>query len=86
MKLKRVAVIVLAGLFVYLSLYTWNLRTGHLDTLAEILFQLGKKDEAVATQKKAITLSPKRVYFKKQLARIEAGDPNAPRPAEDGED
>ncbi len=35
MKLKRVAVIVLAGLFVYLSLYTWNLRTGHLDTLAE---------------------------------------------------
>lgn len=35
MNLKRVAVIVLTGLFVYLSLYTWNLRTGHLDTLAE---------------------------------------------------
>lgn len=35
MNLKRVAVIVLTGLFVYLSLYTWNLRTGHLDSLAE---------------------------------------------------
>ncbi len=35
MNLKRVAVYVLAGLFLYLSLYTWNLRTGHLDTLAE---------------------------------------------------
>ena len=35
MKLKSIAVIVLTGLFVYLSLYTWNLRTGHLDRLAE---------------------------------------------------
>ncbi|MCM0755764.1 rod shape-determining protein MreC [Desulfovibrio aminophilus] len=35
MKLKRIAVIVLTGLFVYLSLYTWNIRTGHLDRLAE---------------------------------------------------
>lgn len=34
MKPKRVAVLVLAGLFVYLSLYTWNLRTGHLDALS----------------------------------------------------
>ncbi|WP_319541174.1 rod shape-determining protein MreC [uncultured Pseudodesulfovibrio sp.] len=31
---KRIAVIILAGLFVYLSLYTWNLRTGHLDALS----------------------------------------------------
>ncbi|MGE4504179.1 MAG: rod shape-determining protein MreC [Desulfovibrionaceae bacterium] len=34
MKPKRVAVLILAGLFLYLSLYTWNLRTGHLDALA----------------------------------------------------
>ncbi|MGE4293380.1 MAG: rod shape-determining protein MreC [Desulfovibrio sp.] len=33
MKPKRLAVIALAGLFVYLALYTWNLRTGHLDAL-----------------------------------------------------
>jgi len=31
---KRIAVIIVAGLFVYLSLYTWNLRTGHLDALS----------------------------------------------------
>ncbi|MBN2141446.1 MAG: rod shape-determining protein MreC [Desulfovibrionaceae bacterium] len=34
MKLKRIAVILLAGLFLYLTLYTWNLRTGHLDTFS----------------------------------------------------
>lgn len=33
MKPKRLAVFALAGLFVYLALYTWNLRTGHLDAL-----------------------------------------------------
>lgn len=32
--MKRIAVLILAGLFFYLSLYTWNLRTGHLDSLA----------------------------------------------------
>lgn len=33
MKPKRLAVIALVGLFVYLTLYTWNLRTGNLDAL-----------------------------------------------------
>jgi len=33
-KPKRIASIIVAGLFVYLSLYTWNLRTGHLDALS----------------------------------------------------
>lgn len=33
MSLKRVVLFILAGLFLYLSLYTWNLRTGHLDAL-----------------------------------------------------
>ena len=56
------------------------------DTLAEVLFQLGKKDEAVKAQKKAIELAPRRAYFRKQLKRIEAGDPKAPLPVEDGED
>jgi tetratricopeptide (TPR) repeat protein len=55
------------------------------DTLAEVLFQLGKKDEALKAQKKAVELAPKRAYFRKQLKRIEAGDPKAPRPAEDEE-
>jgi tetratricopeptide (TPR) repeat protein len=54
-----------------------------LDTLAEVLFQLGKKDEAVATQKKVVALAPKNKYFRKQLKRIEAGDPKVPRPADE---
>jgi tetratricopeptide (TPR) repeat protein len=53
------------------------------DTLAEVLFQLGKKDEAIAAQKKAIVLNPTRDYFKKQLKRLEAGDPRTPRPEEE---
>lgn len=31
---KKIAVIIIAGLFVYLSMFTWNLRTGHLDALS----------------------------------------------------
>ncbi len=31
---KKIAVMIVAGLFVYLSMYTWNLRTGHLDALS----------------------------------------------------
>ncbi len=33
MRLRRIAAIILAGLFFYLTLYTWNQRTGHLDSL-----------------------------------------------------
>jgi len=33
-KLKRAAIAVIIGLFVYLSLYSWNLRSGQLDRLA----------------------------------------------------
>ena len=33
-KPKKIAVVIVAGLFVYLSMYTWNLRTGHLDALS----------------------------------------------------
>jgi tetratricopeptide (TPR) repeat protein len=58
------------------------LNAGHHDTLAEVYFQLGDKEKAIATQKKAIELDPKKAYFKKQLKRIEAGDPKAERPPE----
>lgn len=33
-KPQKIAVVIVAGLFVYLSMYTWNLRTGHLDALS----------------------------------------------------
>jgi len=56
---------------------------GHRDTLAEVYFQRGDKDQAVAAQKKVIELAPKRIYFRKQLKRLEAGDRNAPLPTED---
>jgi tetratricopeptide (TPR) repeat protein len=53
------------------------------DTLAEVLFQKGMKKEAVAGAKRAVALAPQREYFRKQLKRIEAGDPKAPRPPEE---
>jgi tetratricopeptide (TPR) repeat protein len=59
---------------------------GVLDTLGEVEFQLGKKDEAIATEKKAVQLEPKRAYYRKQLKRIEAGDPTADRPPENDDD
>ena len=46
---------------------------------------LGKKDEATAVQKKAVALAPGRKYFRKQLARIEAGNPKVERPADEDE-
>ncbi len=55
---------------------------GHHDTLAEIYFQLGQKEKALAEQRRAIDLEPKRAYFRKQLQRIEAGDPKAERPSD----
>ncbi|MFO0927910.1 MAG: hypothetical protein U0736_12860 [Gemmataceae bacterium] len=55
------------------------------DTLAETLFQLGKKEEAIAAQKRAVALQPERPYFRRQLKRIETGDPKAARPAEEDE-
>ncbi|WP_291329613.1 rod shape-determining protein MreC [Desulfovibrio sp. UCD-KL4C] len=35
MKLKRTAIAIIVGLFIYLSLYSWNLRSGQLDQLAD---------------------------------------------------
>jgi len=58
---------------------------GYLDTLAEVHFQRGEKDKAVALQKRAIELDGKKTYFRKQLRRLEAGDPAAERPAEEEE-
>jgi tetratricopeptide (TPR) repeat protein len=50
------------------------------DTLAEVLFQRGDKTAAVAEIKRCIELEPKNTIFKRQLARIEAGDPAAALP------
>ncbi len=59
---------------------------GYYDTLAEVHFQRGNKDKALAMQKRAIELDPKKVYYRKQMNRLEAGDPKAERPLENEED
>lgn len=60
-------------------------RAGYLDTLAEVHFQRGEKAKAVALQKRVIELNPKKVYYRKQMKRLEAGDPSAERPPENDE-
>jgi len=54
----------------------------HLDTLAEVLFQLKRQKEAVEAQTKAVALEPTKIYYKKQLKRIQNGDPSVERPEE----
>jgi len=55
---------------------------GYLDTLAEVHFQRGNKDKAVELMKRCLELEPKSDYFRKQLKRVETGDPKAPLPEE----
>jgi len=54
--------------------------TGFLDTLAEVHFQRGEKDEAIKVMKRCLELEPRNEYYRKQLKRIEAGDPKAEVP------
>src|SRR5262249_19155739 len=44
---------------------------GFRDTLAEVLFQRGRKAEAIAHIKKCIAMDPKRDYYRRQLKRFE---------------
>lgn len=59
---------------------------GYHDTLAEALFQKGERARAQAAIQKAVDMDPKRVYYRRQLARIEAGNPAAPRPDENDDE
>lgn len=52
----------------------------YLDTLAEVHFQQGDKAKALELMKKCVELEPQTDYFRKQLQRIEAGDPTADLP------
>ena len=51
-----------------------------LDTLAEVHFQRGEKDKAREIMQRCIALEGKTAYFRKQLARFEAGNPAADVP------
>ncbi len=59
---------------------------GYHDTLAEVYFQRGDRDKALAESKTSIRLDGQRRYFRKQLARIEAGDPKADLPPSSDEE
>ena len=59
---------------------------GNHDTLGEVYFQRGDKEKALAVQKRVIELDPDRAYFRKQLKRIEAGDPKADRAVEEDDE
>jgi uncharacterized Ntn-hydrolase superfamily protein len=44
-----------------------------LDTLAEVYFRLGDKEEAIRTIERAIVIDPESAYYKEQLDRFRAG-------------
>jgi tetratricopeptide (TPR) repeat protein len=50
------------------------------ETLAEVLFQKGEREAAVARLGQALELDPKNEYYLKQKARFTAGNPDAPVP------
>ena len=49
---------------------TWEI----LDTLGEVLFRLDRREEAVATGRKALELAPEQDYLKQQIRRF-GGEP-----------
>jgi len=59
---------------------------GYRDTLAEALFQKGDKNKAIQSIQKAVDMDPKRVYYRRQLERISAGNPATPRPDENDDE
>ncbi len=47
----------------------------HMDTLAEIYFQRGERNNAIETAKKALALEAYQAYYHRALKRIRAGQP-----------
>jgi hypothetical protein len=54
----------------------------YLDTLVELQFQRGGRDEAVRLARRCLELAPRRAYFRAQLEHFEAGDSSSEVPAE----
>jgi uncharacterized Ntn-hydrolase superfamily protein len=46
-----------------------------LDTLAEIYFRMGNAKKAIEVESRAVTIDPKSVYLKEQVARFKTGQP-----------
>jgi Flp pilus assembly protein TadD len=58
---------------------------GYHDTLGEVYFQRGDKEKALAAARQSVELGPKVEYYKRQLKRIEAGDPKTELPPQGDE-
>ena len=58
-------------------------KAGYWDTLAEAQFQSGKIAGAKASIAQAVKLNPQKPYYKRQVQRIEAGNPATPRSEEE---
>jgi Flp pilus assembly protein TadD len=58
---------------------------GYQDTLGEAYFQRGDKEKALAAARRSAELEPKVEYYRRQIKRIEAGDPKAPLPPQSDE-
>ena len=54
-------------------------KANFLDTLAEALYANGLFDEAVATEKKALSLDPQYEFFPDQLKKFQAAQRHAPQ-------
>ena len=54
-----------------------------LEPLAEVLFQTGRTQEAIAEIKRCVQEDGERPYYQKQLERFLAGDPAVPPPDEE---
>ena len=50
-----------------------------IDTLAEVLFRLGRRDEAVEQIKKCLEIDPKSAYYRSQMKRFTGAPSTAPR-------
>ena len=46
-----------------------------LDTLAEVKYRTGKKDEAIKLETRALEITPDAKFMKEQVARFNAGRP-----------
>ena len=54
-----------------------NLR-GYQETLAEVHFRRGERDQAVTIMKQLVTLDRRNHHYKRQLERYQTGDPTSP--------
>lgn len=61
-------------------------KAGYWDTLAEAQFQSGKTQDAKISISQAVKLNPQKPYYKRQLQRIEGGNPAIPRSEEEDGD